>query len=41
MIGSPTEEDMSFISDDIALKYIKKFKEQDSADLSLLYPGSE
>ena len=41
LIGSPTEEDMSFISDDIALKYIKKFKEQDSADLSLLYPGSE
>ena len=38
LIGKPSEEDMSFITDEKALSYIRNFPHCDPADLTQIYP---
>ncbi len=40
VLGCPTEEDISHITDSKAINYLKSFKEIPRLDLSKKYPGS-
>lgn len=40
VLGSPTEEDISHITDSKAINYLKSFKDIPRLDLSKKYPGS-
>lgn len=40
MIGSPAEEDKSFVTDQKALEYLNTFKDLKREDLQAKYPGS-
>ena len=40
IIGTPEEEELNFITDKNAVKYIKSFKKWPKKDLSTLYPAS-
>jgi mitogen-activated protein kinase 1/3 len=40
VIGTPTEEDKSFVTDAKALEYLDAFPMRPKSDLSLLYPGA-
>lgn len=40
IIGSPTEEDLSFISDSRALRYVQSFRPVPAIDIRELFPGS-
>jgi len=39
IIGSPSEEDISFVTDQKALDYLKSFPFRNRADLSQKFPG--
>ena len=40
-IGTPSEEDMSFITDEQALSYIKSFPRREPTNLRQMYPECE
>ncbi len=40
VIGTPTEEDKSFVTDAKALEYLEAFPPKGRSDLSTLYPGA-
>lgn len=40
VIGTPTDEDLSIITDDKALLYLKSFPKRDRKNLHMIYPGS-
>ena len=40
VIGTPTEEDRSFVTDQKALEYLDSFPVKPKADLKRLYPGA-
>jgi len=39
MIGTPTQEDMSFVTDEKAIRYLERFKPRAPADLRQIYPS--
>lgn len=41
MIGTPTAQDLDFLSDDEAKVYISKFAQRKPRDLSQMYPNIE
>jgi len=41
IIGTPTEEDLSFVTDIKATEYLKSFHKRPRADLSKLYPAAD
>lgn len=40
VIGSPNEEDKSFVTDGKALDYLNAFPKKDKVDLATIYPGA-
>jgi mitogen-activated protein kinase 1/3 len=40
LIGTPTDDDKSFVTDGKALEYLESFPYQKRADLKLKYPGA-
>ena len=40
MIGTPAEEDIAFLSDENALKYIKSFQEKPPKDFASIFPDT-
>ena len=40
VIGSPNEEDKSYVTDQKALEYLDSFPKQNRIDLSIMYPGA-
>ena len=40
VIGSPSEDDKSFVTDQKALEYLNAFPKRDRVDLSSVYPGA-
>jgi serine/threonine protein kinase len=40
VIGSPNEEDKSFVTDSKALEYLNAFPKREKVDLSTIYPGA-
>lgn len=40
VIGSPNEEDKSFVTDGKALDYLNAFPKKDRVDLATIYPGA-
>jgi len=38
MIGSPTAEDVSFVTDEKAVRYLRKFRERPAINLREKYP---
>ncbi len=39
MIGTPDEENLSFVTDSKALEYLNSFEKRPRADLSKRFPG--
>ena len=40
VIGTPGEEDKSYVTDQKALEYLDSFPKQKRLDLSIMYPGA-
>lgn len=40
LIGTPNEEDISFVTDNVAMDYLKTFKKKPGADLAAKFPGA-
>lgn len=40
MIGTPSEEDKSFVTDQKAIEYLDQFQKIDKMDLKVKYPGA-
>jgi mitogen-activated protein kinase 1/3 len=41
IIGTPSEEDLSFVTDTKAIEYLKSFHKRPKADLSKMYPAAD